>query len=309
MSIDLDPVECYFRIHGLGPAPRELDRRVIDAAVPRFAEVLAARGICATFFVVARQVEGADSVAPVLRSLIDAGHEIGNHSYRHPYELARRTAADIDREIARAHDLLSDLGGAPVVGFRAPGYDLSAPMVESLVCRGYRYDSSLFPAPGYYAAKAAVMAMMRLAGRPSGAVLTDPRGLLASPEPYRVDPRKPWRQGGADLVELPIAVTPGARLPSIGTSLLLAPRPIRDVLLRAMRRRRFFNFELHGIDLIDAVEDGIPDELVARQPDLRRTVARKRAALDEILDGLAEAGYRFAPLRDIAEMVHERGSM
>jgi hypothetical protein len=289
VSIDVDPLPCYYRIHGLGPAPDALRDVVLRRALPRFAELLASRGIAATFFLVAEDVDltalgaRARAARALTLELVRAGHEIGNHSYAHPYELARLGAAARD-EIRRAHDVLSDAAGHPIRGFRATGYDLSRDMLAALVELGYAYDSSLFPAPGYYLAKAAVMAALALAGRPSGAVLTDPRALLARPAPYRPALASPWRRGTAPLIELPIATSPWLRIPAIGTSLLLAPDRVRRHLIAAMAGRPHFNFELHGIDLIDAEEDGIPGALVARQPDLRVPLATKRAALLASLD-------------------------
>jgi hypothetical protein len=112
----------------------------------------------------------------------------------------------------------------------------------------------------------------------------------------------PWRRGQAPVVELPIAVTPWTRVPAIGTSLLLAPRWLRRRWLAAMQARPFFNLELHGIDLCDAELDGIPGELVARQPDLRRTVAEKAATLDELLGHLV-ATRRVHTLAEVASHV------
>ena len=77
-------------------------------------------------------------------------------------------------------------------------------------------------------------------------------------------------------------------------------------LLESMRARRFFNLELHGIDLIGADEDGIPAALVARQPDLRVGLAQKQRALEATLDRLAHE-YRFAPLREVAAEVQREG--
>ncbi len=144
------------------------------------------------------------------------------------------------------------------------------------------------------------MAAMRATGRTSGAVLTSPRALAAPASPYRPSARAPWRRGRAELVELPVAVTPFLRAPAIGTSLLLAPPWLRRRLVAAMGRRGFFNLELHGIDLVDAEEDGIPGELVARQPDLRLPLARKLAALEAVLDQV-QGGFRMALLGDLAE--------
>jgi predicted deacetylase len=311
ISIDVDPIPCYYRIHGLGPAPAELRDTVARRALPRFAEMFARRGIAATFFVVAEDIDPA-ALGPRARAaralyleLSRAGHELGNHSYSHPYDLARWPHDRARDEVERAHDLIGELGG-PVRGFRAPGYDLSPVLLEHLERLGYLYDSSVFPAPGYYTAKTAVMAALRAAGRPSGAVMTDPRALFAPAIPYRPSPRAPWRRGDSPVVELPVAVTPVLRAPAIGTTLLLAPRWLRRHLVAAMRHRGFFNLELHGIDLIDAEEDGIPGQLVARQPDLRVPLARKRAALDEALDQV-QGTFEMTRLCDLAESFELRG--
>jgi len=312
VSIDLDAVSCYYRIHGLGEAPPGLAHVVLSRALPRAARLFAGRGLHVTWFVVGRDADAdADAHAALadraaraesaarLAELARAGDELGNHSYSHPYELARLPAATVDAEIAGCDRVLRAITGAAPVGFRAPGYDVSPAMLEALARRGYRYDSSIFPAPGYYAAKAAVMAALALARRPSGAVLTNPRALAAPAVPYRPAMGAPWRRGQAPLIELPIAVTPWVRLPAIGTSLIVAPAPIRARLVAAMRRRPFWNLELHGIDFADADQDGIPAALVARQPDLRVPIAEKLARLEALLDEVGRT-WTFATLAEVA---------
>jgi hypothetical protein len=311
ISIDLDGIACYYRIHGLGPPPAELEHVILERALPRAAHLFAARGVHVTWFVVGRDADGdlaaTDRAARVanasrLRALADGGDELGNHSYSHPYELARLAPADVARELDGCDRVLRAITGRPPRGFRAPGYDLSPAMLDHLARLGYRYDSSLFPAPGYYAAKAVVMAALAVAGRPSGAVMTNPRALTAPPAPYRPAMTAPWRRGQAPLVELPVAVTPWLRLPAIGTSLLVAPAAIRRRIVAAMARRPFWNFELHGIDFADAEKDGIPGELVARQPDLRVPIADKLARLEELLDQLA-ARWQLVTLAEAAAEV------
>jgi hypothetical protein len=306
VSVDLDPIACYYTIHALGPHPAELADVVMRRSVPRFLELFARHEVRATFFVVGADL-ASQAVRRLVREIAAAGHEVGNHSFNHPYDLARLPRERVAEEIERAHEQIAAASGGAPIGFRAPGYDVSAAMLDELARLGYQYDSSIFPAPGYYAAKAAVMAGLRLVGRRSGAVMIDPRALLAPAEPYRPSQTAPWRRGQSSLVELPIAVTPGLRVPAIGTSVLLAPNGLRSMLLGSMRGRRFFNLELHGIDLCDADEDGIPSELVARQPDLRATLATKRRALEATLDRL-RMDYVFAPLRTVADEV-QRGVM
>src|SRR5262249_56842559 len=109
--------------------------------------------------------------------------------------------------------------------------------------------------------KAGVMAALALLGRKSGAVMTNPRALFAPADPYRPDPRAPWRRGQATVVELPIAVTPGWRIPAIGTNLLLAPAPLRRRWLDAPERRKVFNFELPRVHLCAPDADGAPAPL------------------------------------------------
>lgn len=309
VSIDLDAIGCYYRIHGLGDPPPGLDHLILERALPRAANLFARRGLHVTWFVVGRDAD-ADAALPDraaraanaerLAVLAKHGDELANHSYSHSYELARLEDRVIDAEIAGCDRVLRAITGVAPRGFRAPGYDVSPAMLDTLARRGYRYDSSIFPAPGYYAAKAIVMAALAALGRPSGAVLTNPRALGAPAEPYRPAMTAPWRRGQAPLVELPIAVTPWLRLPAIGTSLIIAPAPIRARLVAAMRGRAFFNFELHGIDFADAELDGIPGELVRRQPDLRVPIAEKLARLEAVLDEIGRT-WSFATLAEVAQ--------
>ncbi len=125
--------------------------------------------------------------------------------------------------------------------------------------------------------------------------------MLAPRAPYRPAPGAPYRRGAADdegSSSCPIAVTPLARLHVIGTSLIVAPAWLRRHLIAVALRAPFFNLELHGIDLADAEADEIPPALIARQPDLRRPLAHKLAALDETLTAARASGARFVTLRD-----------
>ena len=84
---------------------------------------------------------------------------------------------------------------------------------------------------------------------------------------------------------------------------MTAPAWLRRHLVTTALRAPFFNLELHGIDLADAAADEIPPALVARQPDLRRPLAHKLAALEETLVAARAAGARFARLDDVAARV------
>ena len=94
LSLDLDNKWSYVKTHG--DEGWESFPSYLDVVVPRVLEFLHERQLKITFFVV-----GQDAVLPknrhALRSLADAGHEIGNHSFHHepwlhlysPQELAK----------------------------------------------------------------------------------------------------------------------------------------------------------------------------------------------------------------------------
>jgi peptidoglycan/xylan/chitin deacetylase (PgdA/CDA1 family) len=301
VSVDLDAVECYFRIHALPGSPPETARfAILHRCLPRFGELFARHGITATFFVVGRDLDEDKTGRRLLADLARAGHELANHSYSHQYDLVRLGRKRIEDEIDRAHEAIATCAGHAPQGFRAPGYAVSGEVIRHLVARGYRYDSSAFPSVPYYAAKSLVMAAMRLAGRKSGSYLDSPAILRAPREPYHPTPSDPYRAGSERIWELPMAVTPWLRLPVIGTTLVTAPAWLRRRLVAAALRRPFFNLELHGIDLADAEGDDFPPALIAKQPDLRVPLARKLAALDATLREAREAGSRFQPLHQLA---------
>jgi peptidoglycan-N-acetylglucosamine deacetylase len=306
VSVDLDGIECYYRIFGLD-APHPLRDPVASDALPRFRELFEGRRIPATFFVVGEMADGGP-LGAALPGLVAAGHEVANHSYSHPYDLFRLAPHDIAAEVDRAHRVIAAAAGVAPRGFRAPGYGLSPELLDAVTARGYSYDSSVLPSPGYYAAKAAVMGAMRLVGRTSRSALADPRLALAPRQPYRPDPRAPWRAGQASLVELPIAVSRVLRIPVIGLPLTTAPAPVRRLLVRQTCHQPVIVLELHGLDLCDAAVDGIAPEIAERQPDLGVPLGHKRAVLGRTLDEIAAAGYRFMTLLELARLV-QRGEL
>jgi peptidoglycan/xylan/chitin deacetylase (PgdA/CDA1 family) len=302
VSVDLDPLECYHRIHALDQPPQgEARFAILRRALPRLGALFAKHGIAATLFVVGRDLEEDAEGARIVAELAGAGHEVASHSHSHPYDLVRLPREEMAAELDRAHAAIAKVAGRPPTGFRAPGYELSAALIELLCERGYRYDSSTFPAIPYYLAKAAVMALIRVTGGKSGSILGSPRVLGAPRSPYRPAAGAPYRRGDLPIVELPVTVTPGLRLHVIGTTLVISPEWLRRRLVASALRTAHFNLELHGIDLADAVADGISPALVSRQPDLRVGIERKLAALDRTLDEARVAGARFLTLAEAAE--------
>jgi len=297
VSVDLDEIRCYADIHGLPQPEGPAARAVWSCALPRLLALFEAEDVRATFFVVGRDLE-EPSNRTALRLILEGHHEVANHTYAHRYDLTRLGADEMARDVRRAQDAIAEATGTPPAGFRAPGYVVTDRLLEVLADAGLRYDASVFPCPAYYAAKAAVMGAMRLAGRQSRSVLDDPRALLSPADPYRMG-RPHWRRGDG-LIELPIGVTPRARLPYIGTSLVMAGERGATMLTRLMHSRPLVSLELHGIDLADAHEDGL-EFLAPHQPDLRRSAVRKHAILRAVIASLRAAGREFVTLAEAAD--------
>jgi peptidoglycan-N-acetylglucosamine deacetylase len=86
------------------------------AWTPALLDLLEARGVRATFFMIGRH---AQTEPELVRRVAAAGHIIGNHSWSHP-NLARSAAARIREELVRTQQTLEQTMGAPVRWFRPP---------------------------------------------------------------------------------------------------------------------------------------------------------------------------------------------
>ena len=86
------------------------------ATTPHLLRLLSARDVPATFFVVGQR---AAAYPELIRAILDAGHTIGNHSFRHDSLVAFRGPEKIAAEILMAQRVLEDLGVTPMV-FRPP---------------------------------------------------------------------------------------------------------------------------------------------------------------------------------------------
>ncbi|AGP36379.1 polysaccharide deacetylase family protein [Sorangium cellulosum] len=300
VSLDLDEVPNYLAIHGLAVPERSgaaiSPSAVYDAALPRIAAFAASHGIPVTLFAIGRDLARPASAA-ALRALSDAGHAVENHSYAHRYDLSRLPRPAIAADVLLGAEAIAEAVGRRPTGFRAPGYTVSDALFDALDAVGVAFDSSVFPCPPYYAAKALAMGVQRAKGRGSAAILDTPRVLAAPRRPYR--PGRPWyRRGGRRFVELPIQVTPGLRLPVIGTSVGLAGATGARLLARACAGEALVNLELHGMDFLDR-GDGL-EALAPYQPELRVPLGRRLEALGAFVEEIARGGARFVRLDEAA---------
>lgn len=298
VSVDLDEIPCYEQIHGI-PHHTESAHKIYDKALPRFKNFFSELNIPATFFVIGKDLtrpQNRQSIA----SLHAQGHEIANHTMNHPYAFSRLDARRTLNEINLANEAIENVIHETPLGFRAPGYAINNRIFKELSQLNMLYDSSVFPCPAYYAAKATVLATMSLRGKKSKSILDHPRVLTANTQPYRVG--TPYTRRGSGLLEIPIGTTPwsSGRFPYIGTSLALAGVKRACFLTRRMLNKPFINLEMHGIDLTGCEEDNLA-HLRHSQPDLRIALESKRQTFHAVLKLLSQHGYQFMTLASYAK--------
>jgi peptidoglycan/xylan/chitin deacetylase (PgdA/CDA1 family) len=296
VSVDLDEIPNYFEIHGLAQPSGRTASLVYDVALARLRRLADAGGFPLTLFTIGHDLARREA-REGLHDAAYAGHEIANHSLDHRYDLVRLGREEIRRQIAEAARLIEEATGQRPVGFRAPGYTISDEVFDVLGELGVTYDASVFPCPAYFAAKTAAIGAIAARGRTSRSIVDTPRVLLAPTRPYRIG-RPYWRRGEG-MLEIPVQVTRGLRLPFIGTSVTLAGPSRARLLAKMCVGEPLVNLELHGIDVLDA-EDGL-EALRPHQPDVRVDHRRKLDAILAVVEELRAAGYTFVTMRDAAE--------
>lgn len=141
-------VEDYFQVSAFAPYIRrdEWDAREcrVERNVERILAMLAARDVKATFFTLGWI---AERYPQVVRDIVAQGHELASHGYGHERASDLSQTAFRD-DVTRAKQLLEDLGGVPVLGYRAPSFSIGTGnlwALDELARTGYRYSSSIYP--------------------------------------------------------------------------------------------------------------------------------------------------------------------
>ncbi len=293
LSIDLDNLWTYLRSRG---DPRWVDRpSFLPRAVPRVQAVLESCGLHATAFVVGRDAEEPVD-ADAIRTLLDAGHELGNHSYDHDAGFHAGTAAAIDADFTRSEAALALLGAGKARGFRGPSFRLSRVILETLSARGYDYDASLYPNALGALARAWQRRHFELDPQASAALagqygtLRDARAPLA---PFR------WQLAASRLVEMPVSTLPLLRLPIHFTYLnyladhsdAVAITYARTHIALCLLRQQGPSLLLHATDFIGADDATCPSFM----PGMRRSAAEKLAWMRKVL-ALYQTAFEVQPL-------------
>lgn len=254
ISLDLDDLWTYMKSHG--DPGWESRPSYLETFCPIIVEELRRLDTSITFFIV-----GFDAARPenrsYFRSLADAGHEMGNHSFEHDPWLHVHSEEHLEADIVRAHAAVKDSTGLDPVGFRGPGFTWS-PTLLRVLSRHYPFDASTLPtylgpvARAYYLWKSDLSAEEK---RTRKKLFGGFRDGFRSVKPYF------WRlDDGAQLLEIPVTTIPLFKTPFHMSYLLYLSRyseTLMDVYLEiALRLCRLTgtepSFLLHPLDVLGA---------------------------------------------------------
>lgn len=141
-------VEEYFQVSAFAASIDRADwdrlPSRVEQSVDRLLALFDEHGARCTFFTLGWIAERHPEM---IRRMVAAGHELGSHGYSHR-RATDLTPADFRADVRRTRQILEDVGGVAVAGFRAASFSFDARTSwahEILAEEGYGYSSSVYP--------------------------------------------------------------------------------------------------------------------------------------------------------------------
>jgi hypothetical protein len=307
VSLDADNLWSYMKIHG--------DERwqsrpsYLDTFVPYVLEVLERAKLKITFFIVG--IDAAeDRNTKAIRSIVEAGHEVGNHSFEHEPWLHLYTREQLYREIQLADEAIEAASGQKPVGFRGPGFSWCPDLLSVLEERGHAFDASTLPtylgplARAYYFWTANLSKEEREQRKELFGKFSDG---LRPVKPYY------WQlNDGKRLLEIPVTTTPIVKTPFHFSYLVYLAR-FSEALMSAYLRTALTackltgtepSFLLHPLDVIGG--DQAPE--LKFFPGMDVPSAKKTALLEKVLKVLGDS-FELVPMGVHAARIKERAAL
>ncbi len=145
LSVD---VEDYFHVSAFEECISRADWERMPSRVERNVERVLAlferHGVKGTFFALGWV---AERYPGLVRRIVAGGHELANHGYSHS-RVVNQTPEQFRDDVARSKRMLEDIGGSPVLGYRAPSYSIGSDTLWALDVleeTGHQYSSSIYP--------------------------------------------------------------------------------------------------------------------------------------------------------------------
>lgn len=145
MTVD---VEDYFQVSAFEPYIDKKNWQTLPSRVEintrRILELFDSYEVRGTFFILGWV---AQRYPDLVKKIVDGGHEVASHGWEH-IRVNTQTPKEFRRDIERTRNLLEDIGGEAVKGYRAASYSIGVSELwawEELAEAGYSYSSSIVP--------------------------------------------------------------------------------------------------------------------------------------------------------------------
>ena len=295
VSLDLDNKWAYLKTHG---DDWETFPSYLDNVVPRFLNFLEQRELKITVFIVGQDA-ALEKNRNALASIAEAGHEIGNHSFKHEPWLHLYTPQELDWEFEKTESAIKSVTGQQPVGFRGPGFSLSDEVLRTLLRRGYQYDGSTFPTYLGPVARAYYFFRSRLSREQKDErkeLFGSWRDGFQSNQPFC------WTSGDQKLLEIPVTTMPVFKVPIHGSYLLYLGGYSRALakayFWTALKLCRWAgvrpSFLLHPLDFLGAEDD----KDLAFFPAMNQSAQRKIDLLSDCMAMLTRH-FQVVPMRNM----------
>jgi hypothetical protein len=300
LSLDLDNKWSYMKTHG--DAGWDQYPSYFDILVPRTLELLKKHDLTITYFVVGQDAVLEKNTA-VLKSLADAGHEIGNHSFKHEPWLHLYTDEEIETELRSAQEAIEKVTGYRPTGFRGPGFSCSQAVLTTLKRLGYTYDASTFPTflgplGRLYYFMHSTLSKDELQTRKAlfGKFTEGFRPL----KPYR------WRTDAGELIEIPVTTMPIFKAPIHASYILYLSCYSEFIAMTYLRTALWLcrmtgvqpSILLHPLDFLG----GDDEKDLSFFPAMNLPGEKKMAIMESIFKMLTDS-FTVVPMRDHAKKI------
>ena len=190
--------------------------RGIEEGIPYLLHLLDELKIKATFFI---SGEVITEYAVLIHDIVDHGHEIASHGFKHDVDYSTMPKKEIMEQISKSKKILEEEVGVTPIGFRAPQFRINDDVYDVLHALNFKYDSSVV------------------------------RGILPTRYNNLSIPSEPFMKN--NLLEIPVSAMPYLRVPMGFLWINAMGFSTFKFLSERIKFEDMFVFYMHPFDLVE----------------------------------------------------------
>ena len=288
-----------------GFPPNYRDKSFTDVG-ERFLNLSRKYGFKYSIYVIGKDLEKSEN-REIVKEWSLQGHEIGNHSWSHPYDLGSMKYDEVRKEVELSHELISKTTGVEPKGFIAPNWSTSKELINVLIDLNYTYDTSSFPSPLMYLSLMKMLWNHRKYKRTRIRQILKRKDYLTFLRGFR---RPYYTKGGipkdikaenGGLLILPLPVN-RYRIPCWHTLGFVLRWKLQNLILRScLSELDAFYYLVHPADLITSHD--IDDKRDLHWERVRGSLEDKLSYLKGVLSVIIGSGRKIITMKELANKI------